>query len=126
MDHGVASCTTQQADGTGNQTAVHCAVMTPACGWHVVTRFRIWILSTTVLLTVVAASVVANWQRSSFRRTSDRSDYLNWTVDEDFQNDVFTFVRIRDIPTASGPNRFGTRWPRIFYDVLCFILRVSD
>jgi len=110
----IASCTPQQADGTGNQTTVQGAVMTPACGWHVVTRFRIWILSFSVLLTVIAASVVANWQRPSMRRTADRSEYLTWTVDEEFQDDVFTFVRIRY--DSTGYRGRGRSWSNDFPD----------
>ena len=78
------------------------------------TRFRIWILPTTVLLSLVAASVVANWQRPRSRRPAERSDYLMWEVDKDFQNDVFTFVRIRYDSFGYGGR--GRHWDNDYPD----------
>jgi hypothetical protein len=78
------------------------------------TRRRLILL--TLLLVVVAASGVALGQRGWRRRggprgviPDDRAGVPDWKVDEQFKNDVFTFVRI-EYNSFGGRGRFSGGW----------------
>ena len=77
-------------------------------------RTRIFILSLTLLMSLVMAVGLLAWQRGPGRRPAVRSDYPTWTIEPDFKHDVFTFARIRyDSDNFSGR---GRHWSNDFPD----------
>lgn len=77
------------------------------------------LLAVSFMLAIVATAVsLAQWQgRSSRFRSSrpmpDRSQYPNWQIDQGFESDVFTFVRVRYSSTDSS---FGSSWRNDYPD----------
>ena len=63
---------------------------------------------------LIAAVGIAQWQRGQgrMRQTTHRSDYPEWKIEEEFQHDVFTFVRVQ-FDSGYGP---GRGWDNDFPD----------
>ncbi len=77
-------------------------------------HFRFTVLAL-VLLGVGAAASSAQWQRGRgrYRPPADRGEYPTWRIDEGFQDDVFTFVRIQ---YGSYASVVDSRWDNDFPD----------
>jgi len=82
-----------------------------------VTGRRILTSLTGVLLISVVGVAQWQWGRGRERRTPDRSEYPVWENDQEFADDVFTFVRIEyDSRGGYGRGRGGNRWQNDYPD----------
>ncbi len=75
-----------------------------------------WIALAALGLSTIAFVCAAQRQGAGRRgpRTSQRSDYPEWTIEEDFQDDVFTFARVQY--DSNGYARRGRHWDNDFPD----------
>ncbi len=77
-------------------------------------RQTLRVIAAAICVSLVAAVGIAQWQRGRSPRMSVRSDYPTWAVEQEFEHDVFTFVRVQY--ASDGFVRRGRHWDNDFPD----------
>lgn len=116
----------QQITSQGNNRRSEITSQPANVSQSIVSKRSIWISTVCITMAVTAGITLA--QRGGWNRGMDggRNGVPTWEIDSDFQDDVFTFVRIR-YDSYGGYGRRGGGWATDYRDSdLNFSLRLQE